>query len=462
MIKVVEIKIDENGVLLKKCTGECGEFKTLDEFYSNKIKSYGKESKCKKCTINYARKFYKKNKSAILEKQKIYVKKNYTKVCNSHKKYRKNNKQKIKELDKKYRIEKKEYIKNRKQNYCLINKNKIANYMKCYYIKNKNNILKYKRDYDCKRKSKDFQYKIKKYLRTRLNIAFKYSQKNGSAIKDLGCSIEELKIWLSQFFYTNKETGIMMTFENYGYYGWHIDHHIPLSFFDLNNKDDVKKACHYTNLRPLWAKDNLSKGAKIIEGVSMSITKSMTVRDLLTGGEKTFDPMSLDTSEIRELSNALPRSGEIDINVAEILANKFLRGADMCSELLAIATCHASKTDTERKKAYSKAAIEKASAAGIKTDKARILFADADDDYIIASNKHSEAVAFVKWISSKADSFVRGHYMCKKMLDRHYSQEKTASFNFSNEKLANENSWIDKSEYEEGQEENSDNFEKGW
>ena len=53
-----------------------------------------------------------------------------------------------------------------------------------------------------------------------------------------------------------------MTWDNHG--EWHIDHIIPCCSFNLENEEEQKKCFHYTNLQPLWAKDNLRKGGKIL------------------------------------------------------------------------------------------------------------------------------------------------------------------------------------------------------
>ena len=98
--------------------------------------------------------------------------------------------------------------------------------------------------------------KIKHSLRTRLNHAIKGVVKTGSAVRDLGCSIEELKRHLESQFAEG------MNWDNYGLKGWHIDHIKPLDAFELEDPEELKKACHFSNLQPLWAKDNLKKGAK--------------------------------------------------------------------------------------------------------------------------------------------------------------------------------------------------------
>lgn len=155
-----------------------------------------------------------------------------------------------------------------------------------------------------------------------------------------------------------------------------------------------------------------------------------TLGDLLRVNKENFNPMNLDTSSIRALSNEVPKDGNIDINNAEVLATKFLRGADMCSELLAIATLYVSKAKDAKQHAYNQAFLIKSeSNQKLKTDKLRIAFAELDEEYMEACSRYNEAIAFAKWVDSKYASFTRFHYLCKRILDRAYAHEKTGNWN---------------------------------
>lgn len=114
---------------------------------------------------------------------------------------------------------------------------------------------KYARDYHKRRCKTDIEFKLKARLRTRLYLALKRRYKSGSAVRDLGCTIPELiKLLESKF-----KPG--MTWENYG--KWHIDHSVPLSSFDLAIRDQLLIACHFTNLQPMWAVENIQKSDKV-------------------------------------------------------------------------------------------------------------------------------------------------------------------------------------------------------
>lgn len=103
----------------------------------------------------------------------------------------------------------------------------------------------------------NIQFKLRNVLRVRLNDALRKHLLKGSGVKLLGCSLESFRLYLEARF----EPG--MTWENHGRKGWHIDHIKPLASFDLTDPEQLKKACHYTNLQPLWEQDNLKKSWKV-------------------------------------------------------------------------------------------------------------------------------------------------------------------------------------------------------
>ena len=82
----------------------------------------------------------------------------------------------------------------------------------------------------------------------------KYQKKN-KTFDIVGCSPEFLKEYFEKQFTEG------MSWELMGQH-IHIDHIIPLS--SANTEEEMYELCHYTNLQPLWAKDNLKKGNKIL------------------------------------------------------------------------------------------------------------------------------------------------------------------------------------------------------
>jgi hypothetical protein len=154
---------------------------------------------------------------------------------------------------KRYRIKHPERVAEIQKKYRLKNKDKIKN----YYEKNYEKIKIYRSIHCRKQYNTSIQYKLQHQLRNRINSAIKNNQKAGSAIKDLGCTIDELKIWIEKQFQPG------MSWNNWSHTGWHIDHRLPLANFDLTNREQFLIVVHYTNLQPMWAEENIKKKNKI-------------------------------------------------------------------------------------------------------------------------------------------------------------------------------------------------------
>lgn len=81
--------------------------------------------------------------------------------------------------------------------------------------------------------------------------------KETSSIELLGADIETVRQHIEKQFSEG------MSWDNHGTVGWHIDHIIPCSAFDLTKEEEQKKCFHFSNLQPLWYDENLRKGSKI-------------------------------------------------------------------------------------------------------------------------------------------------------------------------------------------------------
>lgn len=188
---------------------------------------------------NYFKNYYENNKETLRRYNEEYRLKYKSKLAASSVEYYEKNKVRIKNINSK-------------------NKSHRSNYNKQYYNENKTQILKYKGQYLSNRYKTDSLFKIKHLLRSRLNDACKERgfKKSTKTIQILGCSYEQFKLYIESLFIPG------MNWTNYGKFGWHIDHIIPLAH--AKTQQELETLCHYKNLQPLWWNDNLRKGARII------------------------------------------------------------------------------------------------------------------------------------------------------------------------------------------------------
>lgn len=212
-----------------KCKGE----KKLCEFGNSKSSKDGLLYSCKECNNKRSVNYRKNNPEKVLQLTRNWTKKNPEWVYNRHKKWRENNPEKALELTRNwykknpekrkeyrenYKLRKQEQRKERGLNDPVFN---LINRLRC-------RIWKYLKIHNISKKNKTFDI--------------------------IGCTPQFLKEHIETQFIEG------MTWENRN--KWHIDHITPLS--SAKTEDELYKLCHYTNLQPLWAEDNLKKSNKIL------------------------------------------------------------------------------------------------------------------------------------------------------------------------------------------------------
>lgn len=215
----------------KKCT-KCGLEKKVDCFYKNKKSKDGLRSNCIDCQIKYK----KENSEKIKEQNKIYNQKR----INQKKEWAQNNKEKVNLSRKKWLDNNKDYVRENSKEY---------NHL--WYQKNKEYRKEYAREKQKIYRSTNPLFKLKQNLRRRINRYIK--NKSTSTELILGINYDHFLIYIQNKFTEG------MTLEKLGR-EIHIDHIIPLS--SAKTEEELYNLCHYTNLQPLWAKDNLTKSNK--------------------------------------------------------------------------------------------------------------------------------------------------------------------------------------------------------
>lgn len=117
-----------------------------------------------------------------------------------------------------------------------------------------------RRQRERERMQTDVAHALTVRMRGRINVALKNQaagKRRVTTIQYLGCTIKELMAHLESQFLPG------MSWKNRSL--WHIDHKHPCAAFDLTDPAQQLACFHFSNLQPLWARDNIRKGAKILD-----------------------------------------------------------------------------------------------------------------------------------------------------------------------------------------------------
>ena len=208
-----------------KACSKCKEEKLLSEFHKSPKHKYGVRSICKVCINSQNIAYRNSHLDEERERKKKYIKSHKEEIAKQRHEYWSNNKGCI-----------------------TINRNK---YRKLHADKIRKQRSKYMKMF----RDKNPHERVANNCRNRITYALKAQStiKSYKSQELIGCSFKQLKLYIESKFSNG------MNWDNYGLFGWHIDHIKPCSSFDLTDPEQQKQCFHYTNLQPLWAEDNLRK-----------------------------------------------------------------------------------------------------------------------------------------------------------------------------------------------------------
>jgi len=115
----------------------------------------------------------------------------------------------------------------------------------------------YARDYQRRKRTEDIGYRLLCRIRCRIRRALENNVKHFRSEELIGCSMPSLRMYLESKF----DAG--MSWENMS--DWDVDHIIPCALFDLSKPEHQKACFHFSNMQPLWRKDNLRKNIEWIK-----------------------------------------------------------------------------------------------------------------------------------------------------------------------------------------------------
>lgn len=243
----------------KECL-KCREIKPIADFNKRAKSLDGFHTWCRTCVSEYKKRLWHGASAEQIESRKAQRKRWDTDHQERKKEYNAAyyaaNKAKLSANSKAHYRNNIEKAREWHREYYDANKERILDWHRGYRRDNRDHANKRSARYTKMRKAKDVVFDLR--VRVVANIsgrirAMGYTKRSRTH-EILGCDFEFFKLHIERQFLRG------MTWENRG--AWHLDHIIPLA--TAKTEADVIRLNHFTNLRPMWAEDNLSKGAKVL------------------------------------------------------------------------------------------------------------------------------------------------------------------------------------------------------
>ncbi len=273
----------------KVCT-KCGEVKPLDSFYAQAKRKDGRTAKCVLCLNRERREKYASDPT-LRAKRKAEYALDADRARARAREWRENNLERAKARSRAWSAANLNRHREATAAWREANAEKLRLYSLEYHRANRDEILRKNRERRQENpehyRSRDRAYnfanpevrkgidqrrrstpkgRLEHSISSNVHRGLKIGSKAGRRAFDLlGYSSEDLRNHLEKQFLPG------MSWDNYG--KWHIDHIVPLSAFNYSTPQcfDFGRAWALSNLRPLWAEDNLRKNDKLIEPFQPSL-----------------------------------------------------------------------------------------------------------------------------------------------------------------------------------------------
>jgi hypothetical protein len=261
---------------MTKVCKKCGQVKEETAFpFYDKAKGR-RQGACHMCLAVQARQYWDAHKKRLAANRKRWAQENHDRCLENQRKrrlgddaykeylhaYYRENKERLTAQNKEYVQQHREQLSEYQQRWREDNRERLLEDKRKWDRENRDRLKPQRRNAERVRWESEPRYRLSKLIAHRMRLSLQEGKQGRHWETLVGYTVLDLKAHIESLFLPG------MTWDNYG--NWHIDHIKPIAAFTFSSSEDAafQECWALSNLRPLWATDNLKKGAKWKEELS--------------------------------------------------------------------------------------------------------------------------------------------------------------------------------------------------